>query len=104
REWRLYYRQASSTATEFYPVDLVELLETEDIEQFKYFWLFFRSAAFAKDSYNKNFLERVRAGSTTYATQVGNELKTLVFDQIFPDLARGFIVDAMRRGKTIEPK
>ncbi|MDB9468019.1 Eco57I restriction-modification methylase domain-containing protein [Dolichospermum circinale] len=104
REWRLYYRQASSTATEFYPVDLVELLETEDIEQFKYFWLFFRSAAFAKDSYNKNFLERVRAGSTTYATQVGNELKTLVFDQIFPDLARGFIVDAMRRGKTVEPK
>jgi type I restriction-modification system DNA methylase subunit len=104
REWRLYYRQASSTATEFYPVDLVELLETEDIEQFKYFWLFFRSAAFAKDSYNKNFLERVREGSTTYATQVGNELKTLVFDQIFPDLARGFIVDAMRRGKTVEPK
>lgn len=104
REWRLYYRQASSTATEFYPVDLVELLETEDIEKFKYFWLFFRSAAFAKDSYNKNFLERVRAGSTTYATQVGNELKTLVFDQIFPDLARGFIVDAMRRGKTVEPK
>lgn len=104
REWRLYYRQASSTATEFYPVDLVELLETEDIEQFKYFWLFFRSAAFGKDSYNKNFLERVREGSTTYATQVGNELKTLVFDQIFPDLARGFIVDAMRRGKTVEPK
>lgn len=104
REWRLYYRQASSTATEFYPVDLVELLETEDIEQFKYFWLFFRSAAFGKDSYNKNFLERVREGSTTYATQVGKELKTLVFDQIFPDLARGFIVDAMRRGKTVEPK
>jgi hypothetical protein len=104
REWRLYYRQASSTATEFYPIDLVELLETENIEQFKYFWLFFRSAAFAKDSYNKNFLERVREGSTTYATQVGNELKTLVFDQIFPDLARGFIVDAMRRGKTVEPK
>ena len=104
REWRLYYRQASSTATEFYLVDLVELLETEDIEQFKYFWLFFRSAAFGKDSYNKNFLERVREGSTTYATQVGNELKTLVFDQIFPDLARGFIVDAMRRGKTVEPK
>ena len=84
--------------------DLVELLETQDIEQFKYFWLFFRSAAFEKDSYNKNFLERVREGSTTYATQVGNELKTLVFDQIFPDLATGFIIDVMRRGKTVEPK
>ncbi|MDM3860671.1 MAG: TaqI-like C-terminal specificity domain-containing protein [Aphanizomenon gracile PMC644.10] len=104
REWRLYYRQASSTATEFYPLDLVELLETEDLEKFKYFWLFFRSAAFEKDSYNKNFLERVREGSTTYATQVGNELKTLVFEQIFPDLAGGFVADAIRRGKTIEPK
>lgn len=30
REWRLYYRQASSTATEFYPIDLVELLESEE--------------------------------------------------------------------------
>jgi hypothetical protein len=104
REWRLYYRQASSTATEFYPLDLVELLETEDLEKFKYFWLFFRSAAFEKDSYNKNFLERVREGSTTYATQVGNELKTLVFEQIFPDLAGGFVADAIRRGKTGEPK
>ncbi|MBD2134349.1 Eco57I restriction-modification methylase domain-containing protein [Sphaerospermopsis sp. FACHB-1094] len=112
REWRLYYRLASSTATEFYPIDLVELLESEDVdnkledklEKFKYFWLFFRRAAFEKDSYNKNFLERVREGSTTYATQVGNELKTLVFEQIFPELAGGFVADATRRGKTIQEK
>ncbi|MFM7363416.1 MAG: restriction endonuclease, partial [Cuspidothrix sp.] len=104
REWRLYYRLASSTATEFYPIDLVELLESEDVEKFKYFWLFFRRAAFEKDSYNKNFLERVREGSTIYATQVGNELKTLVFEQIFPNLAGGFVADAFRRGKNIESK
>lgn len=104
REWRLYYRQASSTATEFYPIDLVELLEGADLEKFKYFWLFFRSAAFIKDSYNKNFLERVREGSITYATQVGNDLKTLVFEQIFPELAGGFVADGIRRGKTVEPK
>ncbi|MBD2137566.1 Eco57I restriction-modification methylase domain-containing protein [Anabaena sp. FACHB-1237] len=104
KEWRLYYRQASSTATEFYPIDLVELLEGADLEKFKYFWLFFRSAAFIKDNYNKNFLERVREGSTTYATQVGNELKTLVFEQIFPQLAGGFVADGIRRGKTVETK
>ena len=40
REWRLYYRLASSTATEFYPMDLVEILEADNVEQFKYFWLF----------------------------------------------------------------
>jgi len=32
REWRLYSRLASSTATEFYQVDLVELLEGEDLD------------------------------------------------------------------------
>jgi hypothetical protein len=82
REWRLYYRQASSTATEFYPVDLVELLESGDLEQFKYFWLFFRQAALVKDPQGRNFLERVREGSTTYAARVGNELKALVFDLV----------------------
>lgn len=101
REWRLYYRQASSTATEFYQVDLVELLEAEDLDQFKYFWLFFRQEAFVKDSQGRNFLERVREGSTTYATRVGNELKALVFDRLFPDLAGGFVADATRRGKQV---
>ncbi|NCR99041.1 MAG: N-6 DNA methylase [Microcystis aeruginosa L311-01] len=91
REWRLYYRQASSTATEFYLVDLMELLEGGDRQKFPYFWLFFRQEAFIKDIHGQNFLERVREGSTTYATRVGNELKELVFDRIFPDISKGFV-------------
>lgn len=103
REWRLYYRQASSTATEFYPVDLVDLLESGNLEQFKYFWLFFRQEALVKDPQGRNFLERVRESSTTYATRVGNELKALVFDLVFPGLAGGFVADATRRGETVTP-
>lgn len=91
REWRLYYRQASSTATEFYLVDLMELLEGGDRQKFRYFWLFFRQEAFIKDIHGQNFLELVREGSTTYATRVGNELKELVFDRIFPDISQGFV-------------
>lgn len=91
REWRLYYRQASSIATEFYLVDLMELLEGGDRQKFPYFWLFFRQEAFIKDIHGQNFLERVREGSTTYATRVGNELKELVFDRIFPDISQGFV-------------
>ncbi|CCI25709.1 Eco57I restriction-modification methylase domain-containing protein [Microcystis aeruginosa] len=91
REWRLYYRQASSTATEFYLVDLMELLEGGDRQKFPYFWLFFRQEAFIKDIHGQNFLERVREGSTTYATRVGNELKELVFDRIFPEISQGFV-------------
>jgi len=98
KEWRLYYRQASCTATEFYPVDLVELLESKDLEKFKYFWLFFRKEALVKDTQGRNFLERVREGSTTYATRVGNELKALVFDRVFPDLAGGFVTETPTSG------
>jgi hypothetical protein len=99
REWRLYYRLASSTATEFYQVDLVELLESQDehkLEKFKYFWLFFCSDSFVKDPQGRNFLERVRDGSNTYATRVGKELKALVFEQVFPSVAGGFAANAFR--------
>jgi type I restriction-modification system DNA methylase subunit len=99
REWRLYYRLASSTATEFYQVDLVELLDSQDedkFEKFKYFWLFFCGDSFVKDPQGRNFLERVREGSNTYATQVGKELKALVFEQVFPSVAGGFAANAFR--------
>lgn len=102
REWRLYYRLASSTATEFYPIDLVELLESDDLARFKYFWLFFRREAFEADSQGKNFLERVREGSATYATRVGNELKSLVFEQIFSQLAGGFVAQITRPGQAVK--
>jgi type I restriction-modification system DNA methylase subunit len=104
REWRLYYRLASSTATEFYQIDLVELLESpneDKLEQFKYFWLFFCRGSFVKDAQGRNFLERVREGSTTYATQVGKELKALVFEQVFPNVAGGFTANAFRLGEQV---
>ena len=99
REWRLYYRLASSTATDFYQVDLVELLESSDqdkLEKFKYFWLFFCSDSFVKDSHWRNFLEIVREGSHTYATEVSKELKALVFELVFPSIAGGFAANAFR--------
>ncbi len=97
--WRLYYRLASSTATEFYQVNLVQLLEQDDAEQFKYFYLFFRREAFERDAQGKSFLERVREGSLTYARIIGDQLKDLVYEQVFPLLAGGFI--AQRHGKGV---
>lgn len=89
--WRLYSRLASSTATEFYQVNLREILESHDPERFKYFYLFFRRAAFERDAQSRNFLQRVREESTTYARVVGDKLKALVYDQVFPLLAGGFV-------------
>lgn len=99
RIWRLYYRQASSTATEFYEVDLVELLEAGDPEAFKRFWLFFRKEAFVPDSHGVCFLDAVRQGSATYARKVSDQLKGRVFDEVFPLLAGGFVADMARRGE-----
>ena len=51
RLWRLYSRRAHSRSTNFYEVDLAEALadasETDPAEAFRYWWLFFRPAAFA---------------------------------------------------------
>lgn len=81
-----------------------EKYEPEQLEQFKYFWLFFRRDAFVKDAYGKTFLDRVREGSTTYVTEVEAELKKLVFERVFPDLAGGFVAAAHRRGETPGPR
>jgi len=102
REWRLYSRLASSINDEFYAIDLVALLEANDLEKFKYFWLFFRQEAFEPNAQNKNFLERIREGSSAYATQVGDELKGLVFEQIFARLAGGFVTDLVGKDHAIQ--
>ncbi len=62
RLWRLYSRQAHARATNFYEVDLVEALnvsgETDPNEAFRYWWLFFRSAAYQKSGDGRRLLAR----------------------------------------------
>ncbi|MCA9936939.1 MAG: hypothetical protein KC415_23550, partial [Anaerolineales bacterium] len=101
RLWRLYYRLADSTANEFYEIDLVSLLETADPESFKQFWLFFRREAFLADKTGRNFLERVREGSTTYARAVSDALKERVFNHVYPTLAGGFVANMAWRQEDV---
>ncbi|VAW35939.1 Possible restriction /modification enzyme [hydrothermal vent metagenome] len=100
RIWRLYShpRHVSGTATQFYEVDLLDILENNPSD-FKLFWLFFRRQAFIPDTQGKNFLNRVREGSAAYARVVGDTLKVRVFDQIFPLLAGGFVANMAYRGQ-----
>jgi hypothetical protein len=46
KRWRLYYGPTSHRLDTYYEIDLPELLETGDPEEFKYFYLFFRREAF----------------------------------------------------------
>jgi len=98
--WRLYSREVSSTASEFYEVDLGVIFDflppdgepsAEQLDQFRRWWLFFRRDAFLPDAQGKSFVQRVHEGSATYARQISDKLKELVFEQVMPEIAGGFI-------------
>ena len=111
RTWRLYSREVSSTASEFYEVDLGLIFDTlipltaqergpggeiagptpEQLADFKRWWLFFRRDAFLPDARGRSFLQQVREGSATYAKRVSDKLKELVFDEVMPEIANGFV-------------
>ncbi len=103
RQWRLYSRHAHSRATNFYEVDLAEALvasgDTDPNEAFRYWWLFFRAAAFAPVAGQEQgcWLDAVAQGSRDYAKQLGERLKQRIFETIFPHLAQGFLEDRKRR-------
>lgn len=89
RFWRIYHRETSYKLDSYYEIDLVTVLETNDVEGFKYFYLFFRLNAFIKDASGKNFLERVKEGSIAYAKKLGANLQKNVYEAM-KILSEGF--------------
>ncbi|AGB32404.1 putative restriction/modification enzyme [Natrinema pellirubrum DSM 15624] len=87
RKWRLYGTKDYETQT-YYEIDLPELLERGDLEAFKYFYLFFRPAAF-RESGGTTFLDSVRSESETVAQELGEDLQDNVFTALRV-LGRGF--------------
>jgi hypothetical protein len=109
--WRLYSQRAHSRATNYYEIDLDEILGREGFQQdiqdaFRYFWLFFRMQAFRpveQEWQGKrqpiSLLDRLLLGSEEYAKHLGESLKSRVFTQVFPVLAEGFIGNTRQRGE-----
>jgi hypothetical protein len=69
--WRLYSSKAHSRATNYYEIDLEEVLARLDPEEsFRYFYLFFRKEAFIPGSDEGTgkitFLDRLLKGSEEY--------------------------------------
>ena len=100
RAWRLYSREVSSTASEFYEVDLGDLFDflpegvtpsAEQVDTFKRWWLFFRRAAFVRETQGKTFVQRAHEGSALYAREISDKLKELVFNEVMPEIAGGFV-------------
>lgn len=84
RFWRIYERETSKRLDILYEIDLFRLLEEGTLDEFKYFYLFFRREAFP------DFLQKVYHESLEYAKAVGEELKDNVYKALTV-LAEGFL-------------
>ncbi len=90
--WRLFYYRATSRSGTFYEVDLEEIIKKDNPEDFLYFYLFFSRDAFIPDPVsNKTLLDLHLSGSEEYARKVSENLKDLIFEEVFEGLAEGFI-------------
>lgn len=108
--WRLYSQRAHSRATNYYELDVDEILGRQGFQQdiqdaFRYFWLLFRMQAFRpveREWQGKrqqlSMLDRLLLGSEDYAKELGESLKNRVFTEVFPVLAEGFIASLRQRG------
>jgi len=88
RKWRLYGTKDYATET-YYEVDLPELLESGDLEAFKYFYVFFRPEAF-RETAGASFLDTVWSESETAAQELGEDLQDNVFTALRV-LGEGFV-------------
>ena len=88
KKWRLYGTKDYATEI-YYEVDLPELLEAGNIEDFKYFYAFFRPEAF-REVAGTTFLDTVWNESETAAQELGEDLQDNVFTALRV-LGEGFI-------------
>lgn len=98
--WRIYTLRAHPAIDTYYEVDLVQLLESNDLEAFKYFLLFFRKEAFATDEKGKCFLDYVFDGSERYRVEVEDDLRVRI-REVLLDLGRGFVKAMRDQGEEI---
>jgi hypothetical protein len=112
KTWRLYSPKARSRSTNYYEIDLQEILTirrqdaNEALRAFRYFWLFFRAASFGAaprpDQETPPYLcllDYLMRESEQYARELGDSLKERVFDDIFPFFAQGFVSYAQATGR-----
>lgn len=90
KKWRLYYGPTSHRLDSYYEVDLPTILENGDLEDFKYFYLFFRHEAFLEDGSGDCFLDDVYDESNVFAQELGEDLQDNIYEAI-KVLSEGFL-------------
>jgi len=90
KKWRLYYGPTSHRLDSYYEIDLPTVLEKGDLEDFKYFYLFFRHGAFLEGSSGECFLDEVYDESNVFAQELGEDLQDNIYEAI-KVLSEGFM-------------
>ena len=90
RQWRLLHSSSSRRLTVFYAVDLLDLLQRNDPEQWLYFTLFFRQAAFRPDTHGHIFLQDALNASHRYARELEEDLQENAYSAL-QHLIQGFL-------------
>lgn len=90
RLWRLYCNQTSFNVDTYYEIDLINLIQGKNLEDFKYFYLFFRREAFIIDDSGKCFLDMVLEESTQYSKELEEDVRENLYE-VLKILAKGFL-------------
>lgn len=101
RTWRLYARDPSRRATNFFEVDLEHALYGSDEEYRLFLLLFGPSGLVPAPVDGRTFNDRLLQGSLTYAQAIGERLRDRAFRTV-EVLARGFAVHERWRTPTRE--
>ena len=92
--WRLYDRRTSPRATAYFEIDLSTTLES--VEDTKLFTLLFGRDSFTPQSgANASFLEFALGESQSYEERVAQDLSSVVFEKVFPNLIQA-LTDASK--------
>lgn len=104
--WRLYWAGARSISEEFLEIDLGRILALGDAPELaadtetREHWLRVFAVMFGREAFlrtgvdRKSFHDRARAEAAFYEERVAASLSRLVFDDIFPALARALATSA----------
>ena len=87
--WRLYDYRARPRATGYFEANLGEILESDDTDRLRTFYLLFRRDSFeAQEGATVSFLETALAEGRRYEQQVAQDLSAVVFERAFPRLVQ----------------
>ena len=87
--WRLYDYRARPRATAYYEADLGEMLESGDDDRLRVFYLLFRRDSLVlRDGAVATFLDTALAEGRRYEEQVAQDLSSVVFERVFPQLVQ----------------